>query len=72
MRAPKVGDTVKHTNSHRVGKVRRVRRWRDGTFELQVRVDLDTTWWSSRRVRNLTAEQEQEDGREPAETTLGE
>lgn len=53
-----VGDQVEHTNSHRVGKVLGVRPWRDGTFELRVHVHALDTWWNSRHVKNLTAEEE--------------
>jgi len=63
-RSPAVGDTVEHTNSHRMGEVRQVRPWRDGTLELRVHVDALDVWWSSRHVRNLTAEQESNDSKE--------
>jgi hypothetical protein len=55
-----VGDKVEHTNSHRIGAVQEVRPWRDGTFELRVHVHALDTWWNSRHVRNLTAEEEEE------------
>jgi hypothetical protein len=59
MRDPFVGDTVEHTNSHRVGEVRKVRPWQNGSFELLVRIDAIDAWWHSRHVRNLTAEEEE-------------
>lgn len=60
-RAFEVGDKVEHTNSHRIGAVQEVRPWRDGTFELRVRVRALDAWWNSRHVRNLTAESEQKE-----------
>lgn len=53
-----VGDKVEHTNSHRVGQVREVRQCADGTWEMRLDIDFDDMWWNSRRVRNLTAEDE--------------
>lgn len=71
-RQPVVGDTVEHTNSHRIGKVVEVRPWRDGTLELRVHVEALDTWWNSGRVRNLTAEEEESgDGYVPLEECLG-
>lgn len=57
-RAFEIGDKVEHTNSHRIGAVQEIRPWRDGTFELRVHVHALDTWWNSRHVRNLTAEEE--------------
>lgn len=57
-RAFEVGDKVEHTNSHRIGRVRDIRKCRDGTTEMRVDIDFDDLWWNSRHVRNLTAEEE--------------
>lgn len=55
-----VGDKVEHTNSHRIGAVQEICPRRDGTFKLRVHVHAMDTWWNSRYVRNLTAEEEKE------------
>lgn len=62
-RAFEIGDKVEHTNSHRVGSVQEIRPWRDGTFELRVHVHALDTWWNSKHVRNLTAEEEEEESK---------
>jgi hypothetical protein len=58
VRGFEVGDKVEHTNSHRIGAVQEIRPWRDGAFELRVHVHALDTWWNSKYVRNLTAEEE--------------
>ncbi|HEY6925017.1 MAG TPA: hypothetical protein VI653_16200 [Steroidobacteraceae bacterium] len=60
-RAFEVGDKVEHTNSHRIGRVRDTRKCPDGTTEMRVDIDFDDLWWNSKRVRNITAEEEEED-----------
>ncbi len=51
-----IGDLVEHTNSHRRGHVRSIRKWRDGTLEIQVDIDFDDIWWNSRHVKKVEVE----------------
>ncbi len=46
-----IGDFVEHTNSHRRGRVRSIRPFRDGAFEMQIDIDFDDIWWNSRHVK---------------------
>ncbi len=50
-----IGATIEHTNSRRRGRIRDIRRCRDGTTEFQVNIDCINydVWWSSRHVRRV-------------------